>query len=204
MTLEALRETVSLFKKGSKAEGKPPSKQDTLSRKEIKAGVKRLYNETGEFMKLLNASLGTTEFEVRNPNYSESNMPEPLVDFFETQYTLMQEDITLKIRADQDMNKNHSVYLELMRRGRGVSSISYCSYVRPGSHTETHIWTNLGLEELQPRSTIEAKRRIEKLRYAGDNLANDAIDLSLSTAILKFAEKEATRHIQSLKNEKTN
>ncbi len=167
-----------------------------LTPKEIKRGIRGIYGDLGVLMELLDSSLGTTSFEVERPNFSVSGLPEAVIDFFETQYELMPEDITFGIKAIQDSCDNHNLYLELSRRGRSVSSVSFCSYVRSRGEMACHLSISLNHEELQPMSTIETQQKIRNLKYSGNDLVNDTFDLQTSRAIFDFAVNGAVRHIE--------
>jgi len=197
MDIEHLRNTLRKYDRQVTREQTSSSEHIALNRKDIRRRIQRIYTDTGEFMGLLNKSLNTASFEIEKSNFSESGLPQPIVDFFETQYELMPEDITFEISAKQDMNKNHNIYLRLKRRGYTVSRVHFCSYVRQRGEMATRIWTHLDYEEMQPLPSVEAKNRISNFLYSGNNLVDDTTHLKASEAILEFSVNEAVKHIQS-------
>lgn len=197
MTIALLREAVREYTEGVVQRGVDFSEQPPLERKEIRIGIKKIYKDTGKFIELLNEFQDTGSFEVEKPNFSESGLPQPVIDFFETQYEFIPEEITFRIRAEQDSNKKHSVHLDLERRNYRVSFVSFRSYVRPRGKMAAYILTGLNYEEMQPVPTIEAGKAIYDLRHSGDTLIDDATDLRISRAILEFAINEAVKHVRS-------
>ena len=198
MTLELLCQTIQKqTKRLAEPEVVSPA-IEPLKPREIQEGIREIYRETGEFMEILEASLGTTSFEVEKPDFSESDLPEDVVEFFESQYGLMPEDITFGVRVGKDTNGNHNLFLELSRRGSPVSDVSFCSYVRSKKDLACHLWTRLDHDELQPIPTIEAKGKLEARQHSsGDRLARDTFGLQTARVMLSFAINEAVKHIES-------
>lgn len=197
MTLESLRQAAQAYVTASK-NAPPPPCQEHLPRREIKKGVRDIYRKTGEFIGVLKQTLGTTSFMIEKPNLRESGLPQPIIDFFETQYELSPEDITFKISAERDMHNQHIVDLQLIRRGHNASSgIRFCSYVHSAELMDSRVEVTLDHEQMQPKATLEAKKEISRLLHPENPLTRDISHLRISRGLFDLVVNEATKYITS-------
>jgi hypothetical protein len=201
MSLETLRRIVREKNEKLREQDLAPVESVQLTRNEIIEARKKLYRDIGELSELLEKTIGEKTFKVEKLEFEDCDLPKPFIEFFESQHSIMPEDISYEVGAIENDLENREIFLKLKRRGRSISSIYLICYDRTQRRggTNAHPEINLDYAEMQPKSTLERMKEIDDLMWGEGNPEMRAlINLELGQKIFQFALKETIKHIQSV------